>query len=55
MESQPEITEGAKATSIVQERLNCKLAWRDDAKVAQGLDAGQAIEERHELSTAKTG
>jgi hypothetical protein len=52
MESQPEITEGAKETSIVQERLNWKLAWRDDAKVAQGLYAGEEIEEMHELSDA---
>src|SRR5216684_3167444 len=52
MESQPEITETSKETSIVQERLNWKLAWRDDAKVAQGLYAGEAIEEMHELSDA---
>jgi len=52
MESQPEITETSKEPSIVQERLNWKLAWRDDAKVAQGLYAGEAIEEMHELSDA---
>ena len=52
MESQPEITETSKEASIVQERLNWKLAWRDDAKVAQGLYAGEAIEEMHELSDA---
>jgi Transposase DDE domain len=52
MESQPEITETSKETSIVQERLNWKLACRDDAKVAQGLYAGEAIEEMHELSDA---
>jgi hypothetical protein len=52
MESQPELTEGTKETSIVQERLNWKLACRDDAKVAQGLYAGEAIEEMHELSDA---
>jgi hypothetical protein len=52
MESQPEITEAAKGLSIVQERLNWKLAWRDDAKVAQGLYAGEAMEEMHELSDA---
>lgn len=28
------------------------MAWRDDAKVAQGLYAGEAIEEMHELSDA---
>jgi len=52
MESQPEITETSKEPSIVQERLNWKLAWRDDAKVAEGLYAGEAIEEMHELSDA---
>src|SRR6266446_1296178 len=52
MESQPEITEEAKERSIVQERLNWKLAYRDDAKIAQGLYAGEEIEEMHELSDA---
>jgi len=52
MESQPELTEGSKEASIVQQRLNWKLACRDDAKVAQGLYAGEAIEEMHELSDA---
>jgi hypothetical protein len=52
MESQPEITEPSTETSIVQERLNWKLAWRDDAKIAQGLYTGEEIEEMHELSDA---
>ena len=52
MESQPELTETSKEPSIVQERLNWKLACRDDAKIAQGLYAGEAIEEMHELSDA---
>src|SRR5450759_5409935 len=52
MESKPEISEASKEASIVQERLNWKLAWRDDAKVAQGLYAGEEIEEMHELSDA---
>ena len=52
MESQPAITEASKETSIVQERLNWKLACRDDARVAQGLYAGEAIDEMHELSDA---
>ena len=52
MESQPELAEGTKEPSIVQERLNWKLACRDDAKVAQALYAGEAIEEMHELSDA---
>lgn len=37
---------------VIQERLNWKLAYRDDAKVAQGLYAGEEIEEMHELSDA---
>src|SRR5437763_2253428 len=52
MGSQPEISEASKEASIVQERLNWKLAWRNDAKVAQGLYAGEEIEEMHELSDA---
>ncbi len=52
MESKSEMSEASKEPSIVQERLNWKLAWRDDAKVAQGLYAGEAIEEMHELSDA---
>ncbi len=50
MESQSEITEISKEPSIVQERLNWKLACRDDAKIAQELYAGEEIEEMHELS-----
>lgn len=38
--------------SVVQERLNWRLALRDDRKVAQGLYAGEEIEEMHELSQA---
>jgi Transposase DDE domain len=52
MESQQETTKASEETSIVQERLNWKLAWRDDAQVAQGLYAGEDIEEKHELSDA---
>ena len=52
MESKQETQEESKEPSIVQERLNWKLAWRDDAKVAQGLYAGEEIEEMHELSDA---
>jgi hypothetical protein len=52
MESQPEISEPSKEPSIAQERLNWKLACRDDAKIAQGLYAGEEIEEMHELSVA---
>lgn len=52
MESQQETNKASEEPSIVQERLNWKLAWRDDAQVAQGLYAGEAIEEMHELSDA---
>src|SRR5260221_6538819 len=52
MESKQETNEMSEASSIVQERLNWKLAWRDDARVAQGLYAGEEIEEMHELSDA---
>jgi hypothetical protein len=37
---------------VVQERLNWKRAQRDDTRVAQGLYAGEEIEERHQLSDA---
>ncbi len=52
MESKQEPNETAEQASTVQERLNWKLAWRDDAQVAQGLYAGEDIEEMHELSDA---
>jgi hypothetical protein len=52
MESQQETNKASEETSIVQERLNWKLAWRDDAQVAQGLYTGEDIEEMHELSDA---
>jgi hypothetical protein len=52
MKSQQETTKASEEPSIVQERLNWKLAWRDDAQVAQGLYAGEDIEEMHELSDA---
>jgi len=44
--------EQAEGPSVIQERLNWRVAWRDDAKVAAGLYAGEAIEEMHELSDA---
>ncbi len=39
-------------SSVVQERLNWRLAQRDDTRVAQGLYVGEEIEEMHELSDA---
>jgi len=38
--------------SVVQERLNWQVAWRDEGKVAQALYAGEAIDELHHLSDA---
>jgi len=52
MESETGKDEQAEGPSVIQERLNWKLAWRDDARVAQGLYAGEEIEEMHELSDA---
>src|SRR5436853_7538451 len=52
MESERGKGDQAEGPSVIQERLNWKLAYRDDAKIAQGLYAGEAIEEVHELSDA---
>ena len=38
--------------SVVQERLNWQVAWRDEGKVAHALYAGEAIDEMHHLSDA---
>jgi hypothetical protein len=38
--------------SAVMERLGWQVAYRDDKRVAQGLYAGEEIEEMHELSEA---
>src|SRR5881227_1706451 len=46
-------TEGEQSQpSAVLERLSWQLAKRDDQRVAQGLYAGEEIEEMHELSEA---
>ena len=46
-------TEGEQSEpSAVLERLSWQLARRDDERVAQGLYAGEAIEEMHQLSEA---
>jgi hypothetical protein len=52
MESEQGQEEHAEGPSVLQERLNWRVACRDDAKVAAGLYAGEAIEEMHELSDA---
>src|SRR3989441_4844671 len=41
-----------EAGSVVQERLNWQVAYRDDTKVGQALYAGEAIDEMHQLSDA---
>src|SRR5437588_8342454 len=41
-----------EAGSVVQERLNWQVAYRDDRKVGQALYAGEAIDEMHQLSEA---
>jgi hypothetical protein len=38
--------------SVVQERLNWQVAWRDEGKVAQALYAGETLDEMHHLSDA---
>lgn len=38
--------------SVVQERLDWQVAWRDAAYVAQAFYAGEMIEEMHHLSDA---
>src|SRR5713101_7840320 len=44
--------ERSEEPSVVMERLNWQLAWRDDERVAQALYAGEELEEMHELSEA---
>jgi len=41
-----------EAGSVVQERLNWQVAYRDDRKVGQALYAGEPIDEMHHLSDA---
>lgn len=48
MESEKPTEEG----SVVQDRLNWQVAWRDEGKVAQALYAGETIDEMHHLSDA---
>src|SRR5216684_5300988 len=47
-----EAGEEQSGPSAIQERLSWQLAYRDDARVARGLYAGEEIEEMHELSEA---
>src|SRR5947209_699370 len=52
MESKKRTEQPSEEENVVQERLNWQVAERDDRKVAQGLYAGETIEEMHDLSDA---
>jgi hypothetical protein len=52
MESEKQTEKPFEEVSVVQERLNWQVAWRDDTKVGQALYAGETIEEMHHLSDA---
>src|SRR5437016_4905734 len=52
MESEKQTEKPGEAGSVVQERLNWQVAYRDDTKVGQALYAGEAIDEMHQLSEA---
>lgn len=52
MENENQSEKPPEEASVVQERLNWQVAWRDDMKVGQALYAGETIEEIHHLSDA---
>jgi len=52
MENEKQTAKPSEERSVVQQRLNWQVAWRDDRKVGQALYAGEAIEEMHQLSDA---
>jgi hypothetical protein len=52
MENENQSEKPTEEGSVVQERLNWQVAWRDDRKVGQALYAGETIEEMHHLSDA---
>jgi len=52
MESANQTEKPPEERSVVQDRLNWQVAWRDDTKVGQALYAGEPIEEMHQLSDA---
>jgi Transposase DDE domain len=52
MENEKQTEKPTEEGSVVQERLNWQVAWRDDTKVGQALYAGEPIEEMHQLSDA---
>ncbi len=52
MENENQNEKPSEEGSVVQDRLNWQVAWRDDRKVGQALYAGETIEEMHQLSDA---
>ena len=52
MESANQTEKPPEERSVVQDRLNWQVAWRDDTKVGQALYAGEPIDEMHHLSDA---
>src|SRR6266576_6605807 len=52
MENEKQSEKRTEEGSVVQDRLNWQVAWRDEGKVAQALYAGETIEEMHHLSDA---
>src|SRR5437764_7729470 len=52
MENENQSEKSPEEGSVVQDRLNWKVACRDDRKVGQALYAGEPIEEMHQLSDA---
>src|SRR5947199_10588760 len=52
MENEKQSEKPPEEASVVQDRLNWQVAWRDDRKVGQTLYAGEPIEEMHHLSDA---
>src|SRR5437588_8367718 len=52
MENEKQSEKPPEEGSVVQDRLNWQVAWREDRKVAQALYGGEPIEEMHQLSDA---
>src|SRR5881275_1235815 len=52
MENEKQSEKPLEEGSVVQDRLNWQVAWRDDTKVGQALYAGEPIDEMHQLSEA---
>src|SRR5437867_13221000 len=52
MENEKLTEKPGEERSVVQQRLNWQVAYRDDTKVGQALYAGEPIDEMHQLSDA---